>query len=145
MRMPPAVLIAPLLLGACSSPSTVSVELRRDGELVYTCDAASVSELDPKPGGWAFKCGPSSLYVMYDTGEGPAKGTIKTVELTQEGGRTEFRAGYLVPDSGCENAEAGEAGPAALPSKRGAVAKGTHAIAMAEPCAKLELVVGDPR
>ena len=64
-----------LLLVGCAKDQAVSIELRRDGEQLLQCESATVSELTPKPGGWAYKCqGGGSVYVIYETDEGPAKG-----------------------------------------------------------------------
>jgi hypothetical protein len=71
--------IAVSLLGC--GEQRASIELRTKAETIVRCDDAAVSELSPSPGGWAFGCGDgSSVYVIYETDDTPAKGTIEVIE-----------------------------------------------------------------
>jgi hypothetical protein len=134
--------LASSLLTACSK-GPVAVELRVDGQPALRCAKASVEELNPKPGGWTYQCeGGGSVYIIYDTGEGPGKGTVKMITVTtpDRSVSVDYKAGYLVEDraTSCPTAEGTDAGPPALKQTTG-----SFTFMMAEPCAKLELQV-DP-
>lgn len=135
-------LIAVALLG-CGEPRA-AIELRFDGEVLFQCDDASVSELTPKPGGWAFKCGDgSSAYFIYETADTPAKGTIETITITPKGGaeqQPDLRVLADAATSECPSAKADRGGEPFPTAGRGPK-PGTYTIALAQPCGPLEVVI----
>jgi hypothetical protein len=139
-------LLAAALLG-CGEPRS-AIEVRFGGEKLYACDDASVSELTPKPGGWAFKCGDgSSVYFVYETEDTPAKGTIETVTITPVKGTeqvlTDLRSIADEPGVDCPSAKA-DRGADAFPAGGRGVKAGSYTLAMARPCGSLEVVVREP-
>ncbi len=136
------LLIAAALLG-CGEPRA-GIELRFDGEVKYQCDDASVSELTPKPGGWAFKCGDgSSAYFVYETADTPAKGTIETITITPKDGAAQPDLRVLADEAAgeCPSAKA-DRGADAFPTR--GPKTGTYTIALAQPCGPLEVVITAP-
>lgn len=137
-----SLLIATALLG-CSEPRA-AIEVRLDGEVLFECADASVSELTPKPGGWAFKCGDgSSVYFVYETTDTPAKGTIETITITPvEGGSkpTDLHVLADKPGIDCPSAKA-ERGADAFPAGRRGPKPGSYTMALAQPCGSLEVVI----
>jgi hypothetical protein len=138
-------LLAAALLGCGEQRSAIEVHLR--GEKIYACDDAIVSELTPKPGGWAFKCrDASSIYFVYETEDTPAKGTIERVTIMRAKGDenplTELRSIADEPGVVCPSANA-DRGADALPTGGRGVKAGSYTLAMASPCGPLEVIVSD--
>jgi hypothetical protein len=140
------VVVLALFSLACAD-ARAGIEIISKGETLYRCDDAAVSELSPKAGGWAFKCGDgSSVYFVYETNETAAKGTIErvTINFGAESKREALELYAIVdPDadpSACPNARS-ESGPEPLPTRLGRVAAGTHTLQLARPCDQLEVRV----
>jgi hypothetical protein len=135
-------LIAVVLLG-CGEPRA-GIEVRFDDEVLFQCDDASVSELTPKAGGWAFKCGDgSSVYFVYETADTPAKGTIETITITPVEGSsksTDLRVVADEPGIDCPSAKA-DRGADAFPTGTRGPKPGSYTMALARPCGALEVVV----
>jgi hypothetical protein len=144
---PYAIAAAMLLLGCGEQRG--SIELRTATETIARCETAAITELSPSPGGWAFKCNDgSSVYVIYETNDTPAKGTIEAIDVNRgTGERLSLLPAYRaseVDDAECPSASALGAkvgGEPLLAGLRG-LATGTRAVEMARPCGTLEIVVG---
>jgi hypothetical protein len=131
------------LLG-CGEPRA-AIEMRFDGEVVYECDDANLSELSPKPGGWAFQCGDgSSVYVVYETDDTPAKGTIESITIRPKEGATQtptdLHALADEPGIDCPSAKP-DRGPDAFPTTTRGPKPGTYTLALVRPCGALEVVI----
>lgn len=140
------VVVLALFSLACGD-ARAGIEVVSKGETLYRCDDAAVSELSPKDGGWAFKCGDgSSVYFIYETNETAAKGTVEQVSITfgPESKREALEL-YAITDPEadprtCPNARS-DRGPEPLPTRLGRVAAGTHVLQLARPCDQLEVRV----
>jgi hypothetical protein len=140
------VVVLALFSLACAE-ARAGIEVVSKGETLYRCDDAAVSELSPKAGGWAFKCGDgSSVYFVYETNETAAKGTIERITINfGADSKREALELYAIADpeadpSECPNARS-DRGPEPLPTRLGRVAAGTHVLELARPCEQLEVRV----
>jgi hypothetical protein len=127
-------------LVACGEPKA-SIALEYGGETIYSCDDATVSELNPAPGGWAFKCsGGGSVYFIYETGESPRKGKLKRIDITLANGENrDVAPAQGEPTAECERALAGID---VFPTSGRAVEPGEYAIDVVQPCGSLTVTVG---
>jgi hypothetical protein len=137
------MLVAGAMLG-CGEPRS-AIEVHFGGEKIYACEDAGVSELTPKPGGWAFKCRDgSSIYFVYETEDTPAKGTIERVTIDRaKGDEHPLTELWSIADEGggeCPSAKA-DRGADAFPTGGRGVKAGSYTLAMAQPCGALEVVV----
>jgi hypothetical protein len=138
-----SALIAMALLGCTEKPIT-EIKVRFDGEELFVCHRAEVSELTPTPGGWAFKCDDgSSVYFVYETADTPAKGTIETITITPvEAPQVSDLHVMAAPGIDCSSAKA-DRGADAFPTGPRGPKPGRYTMALAKPCGTLEVVISE--
>lgn len=125
-----------------STPRPVSIKVERDGEVLLECKDAAPGQLMPIPGGWRFDCpgGAGGLFVMYSTGEGPANGTVKEIEVTKaDKTREKFLAGGDPNECPGVVMDKGPAGFAVDQHER--FTAGTTEFAMGHPCTTLKVTL----
>ena len=137
------------LLAACGEQSA-SLVLKIDGQEIYRCDQAVISELSPKPGGWRFACSNGGgVYFTYETDGTQAKGTIERIHVTKNPNENEITLlpAYRIADTAnleCEKAKslAKNVGPDPFPTTLfGRLDSGTFKMDLAQPCGILEVTI----